>query len=370
MDIKKRLHSLDALRGFDMLFILGLASLIVSICELFPGGADCALARNMTHVAWDGMRHHDTIFPLFLFIAGISYPFSYASQIAKGRTQGQIYAKIFYRGFMLVFINLLYNGLLNFDFVHLRYTGVLARIGMAWMFSALIFVTFKKNYIRWIIAASLLIGYWLLLRFVPAPDMPAGTDPFSIEGNLCGYIDRNVIPGRFYQDFFDPEGILSTIPAIVTAMLGMFTGQFVKLSDDKISGNKKTLCMFGAAAVMLGLGLLWSLDFPINKSLWSSSFVLVVGSYSLAMFALFYWIIDVKGWKKWSFIFQVIGLNSITIYLGQRIVSLRSISHFFCDGLADLVGSAWAPVVLNFGYLCVVWFLAYFLYKQKIFLRV
>lgn len=370
MELKKRLLSLDTLRGFDMLFILGLASLIVSVCKLFPGGADCALAVQMTHVAWHGLRHHDTIFPLFLFIAGISFPFSLANQREKGRTRAQIYGKIFYRGFMLAFIGLVYAGLLNFHFDTLRLPGVLARIGFAWMFSALIFVSIRKNSIRIAIAAFLLIGYWLLLRFVPAPDMPAGTDPFSIEGNLAGYIDRNLIPGRFYQDFFDPEGILSTFPAIVTAMLGMFTGEFVRLPEKKVSGNRKTLFMLAATAVLLAAGLLWSLVFPINKALWTSSFVLVVGAYSLGMFALFYWIIDVKGWQKWTFFFRMIGLNSITVYLAQRICSLRSISHFFVDGLSGLVGSAWAPVVQNLGYIAVIWLLAWFLYRQRIFLKI
>lgn len=368
-DTSKRLLSIDALRGFDMFFILGLASLITAVCNLFPGGADCAIARNMTHVAWDGFRHHDTIFPLFLFISGMTFPFSYAKQIEKGHTRAQIYGKIFWRGFALVVLGLIYNGLFDLKFSTLRYCGVLQHIGLAWMGAALLFINFKAS-TRAIIAGVILVGYWLLLRFIPAPDMPAGTDPFSIEGNLVGYIDRNIVPGKLYQDIFDPEGILSILPAIVTAMLGAFTGEFVRMPEEKISGNKKTVYMFAAAAVMLVAGLLWSTVFPLNKALWSSSFVLVVGAYSVGIFALFYWLIDVKGYRKWTYPFKIIGMNSITIYMAQRIISFRGIDHFFFDGLMDLCNDKWALVVNHAGYLLFIWLFCWFLYKKGIFLKV
>lgn len=368
-DTSKRLLSIDALRGFDMFFIVGLASLIIAVCNLFPGGADCALARNMTHAAWHGFRHHDTIFPLFLFISGMTFPFSYAKQVEKGHTKGQIYGKIFWRGFALVLLGLVYNGLFNFKFSTLRYCGVLQHIGLAWMFSALLFVNFKTS-VRAIIAAVILIGYWLLLRYVPAPDMPAGTDPFSIEGNIVGYVDRSILPGRLYQDIFDPEGLLSLFPAIVTAMLGAFTGEFVRLPEEKISGERKTVYMFATAAVMLAVGLVWSKVLPINKPLWTSTFVLVAGAYSVGMFALFYWLIDVKGWRGWTYPFKVVGMNSITIYLAQRIISFRGIDHFFFDGVMGLCSLEWALVVNHAGYLLLIWLFCWFLYKQKIFLKV
>lgn len=373
MDTEKRLLSLDALRGFDMLFIMGFSSLVVAACALFPGGADCWLARQMSHVAWDGLRHHDTIFPLFLYLAGVSFPFSYAKQVARGKTRGQIYGKIFYRGLALVVLGCIYNGFLQFKFPF-RYMGVLQHIGLAWMFAALLFINFKPK-ARVIIAAAILIGYWLLIRFVGAAASP-GQDPFSFEGNLVGYVDRvlnkwfSFMHGRLYRDVFDPEGVLSILPAIVTAMLGMFTGEFVRRPEEEISGGKKTVYMLVAAAVLLVLGLLWSLVFPINKALWSSSFVLVVGAYSVAMFALFYWLIDVKGWKKWTTFFTVIGMNSITIYMGQRIVNFRSISNFFVGGIASLGGEAWAGFIGALGYLAISWLFLYFLYRKKVFLKV
>lgn len=369
-DPGKRLASLDAVRGFDMLFIMGFSTLVIAVCKLFPNGTESWICQQMNHVAWDGLRHHDTIFPLFIFIAGISFPFSYAKQQSKGVPRWKIYWKAIRRALVLVLFGLICNGLLKFHFDTLRYWSVLGRIGLAGLFASLLYMNFKPK-VRVVIAAVLLVGYWLLLRFVPAPDAPAGAGPFSLEGNLVGYVDRCLFPGHLYWatgGIFDPEGLLSTIPAIVTAMLGMFTGEWVRKQD--VGENKKVLWMFAAAAVMLVLGLIWSRWFPINKQLWSSSFVLVVGAYSLALFALFYWIIDVKGWKGWILPFTVIGMNSITVFMAPRIINFKFATDFFLEGLCGLMDPLWAKVVWQCGYLALVWLFLYFLYKKKIFLKV
>ena len=367
MEPNKRLLSLDTLRGFDMMFIMGFSSIIAAICCLFPGGGDSWLCTQMSHAAWDGFRHHDTIFPLFLFIAGISFPFSYAKQCANGATRGQVYWKILRRGFTLVLRGLIYSGLFNLKWDTLRFYSVLGRIGLAWMFAALIFINFKPR-ARVVIAVVFLVGYWLLLRYIPAPDVP-GADPFSKEGNLVAYIDRMLWPNHLYQKgVYDPEGLLSTLPAIVTAMLGMFTGEFVR--SEKLSGGRKSLYMALAALVMLGLGILWGQVFPINKALWSSSFVLVAGAYSLALFALFYYLIDVRGWKKWTKFFEVIGLNSITIYMAMRIIPIGSVNKFFLGGAAGLLPEQWGTLLLNIGFFTLCWLLLWFLYKKKVFLKV
>jgi predicted acyltransferase len=366
----KRLMSLDALRGFDMMFIMGFSGLVMAICALFPGGEECWLSTTMEHVKWNGLAHHDTIFPLFLFIAGISFPFSYSKQLSNGMSTKQIYGKIIKRFFILVALGVVYNGFFKLDFANLRICSVLGRIGFAWAVAAVLFINFKPM-TRAIIAAATLIGYWLLICYVPAPDVP-GANPLTIEGNLIGYIDRLLMPGRLIYDGgrFDPEGLLSTVPAVVTAMLGMFTGEFVRISDNKISGNRKSAYMGIAAAIMLAVGLIWSLVFPINKMLWTSSFVLVVGAYSLGMFALFYYIIDVRKWQKWTLFFRVIGLNSITIYMAQRIVSFSGINKFFFGGLADMLPAQWGDLLLRFGYVAVCWLFLYFLYKKQTFLKI
>lgn len=360
--------SIDALRGFDMLFIMGFTALVISVCNLFPSEADCWLARTMKHVPWNGLAHHDTIFPLFLFISGLTFPFSYAKQQEQGKSRKDILFKIFKRGFTLVFLGIVCNGLLRFDFANLRIASVLGRIGLAWMFAALIYI-YLKPVGRAVVAVGILVGYWLLICYVPAPDV-AGADPLTMQGNLVGYIDRLFLPGRLIYDNgrFDPEGLLSTLPAIVTAMLGMAAGEFVK--SEKYDGVRKSGYMVLASMVLLVAGLLWSIVFPINKMLWSSSFVLVVGAYSLALFALFYYIIDVKGYTKWTFFFRVIGMNSITIYVAQSIISFSGINRFFLGGLADLLPPDWGAVLLNAGYVTVCWLFLYFLYKKQVFLKV
>lgn len=360
-----RLMSLDALRGFDMLFIMGFAGWIVSVCNFFPESAVMQwLSGQMSHVKWNGLTHHDTIFPLFLFVAGISFPFSLAKQRAQGKSIQNIYYKIFKRGIVLVLLGCVYNGIFRLDFENMRYASVLGRIGLAWMFAALLFVGFKTR-INIIIAVFILIGYWLLLWLVPT-----GSDPFSLENNLVGKIDMIILPGRLHEGIFDPEGLFSTLPAIVTAMLGMFTGQLVQLSDEQCSGKKKVLFMFIAAVALILIGWLWGYVFPVNKKLWTSSFVCVVAGYSLLMFALFYYIIDVKGFVRWSFFFRIVGLNSITIYLAQRIVNFGQISDFFLGGIASKCPEVLAAFINSTGYIAVCWLFLYFLYKKKIFLKV
>lgn len=242
----QRLQSLDALRGFDMLFIMGGASLFVALATLFPNPFFQAIAGQMEHVEWNGLAHHDTIFPLFLFIAGISFPFSLEKQRGKGMTEGAIYKKIVRRGITLVFLGLVYNGLLSFEFDHLRCASVLARIGLGWMFAALLFVRFGWK-VRAGITVLILVGYWLAMAFVPVPDA-GGAGPFTLEGNLVGYIDRLFLPGRLHETVFDPEGLFSTVPAIATAMLGMFTGEWIKLRKEGLTDRKKVLCLVGAGA--------------------------------------------------------------------------------------------------------------------------
>ena len=360
--------SLDTLRGYDMLFIMGFSYLVTSVCGLFPGGADCWLAQTMVHVDWNGLAHHDTIFPLFLFIAGVSWPFSYSKQLSSGASRKHIYIKVLKRAAILVILGIIYNGFFKLDFEKLRICSVLGRIGLAWGISAILYMNFKPL-TRACICTAILLGYWALLALVPAPDVQ-GADPLTIQGNLIGYVDRMITPGRLIYDGgrFDPEGLLSTVPAVVTAMLGIFAGEFVR--NQKISGSRKSLYMVTAAAVMLGIALIWNQFFPINKKMWTSSFVMAVGAYSLGMFALFYYIIDVRKWQKWTLFFRVVGLNSITIYMAQKIISFSNINNFFLAGLASRLPEQWAEVLMNAGYVMVCWLFLYVLYKKKIFLKI
>jgi len=360
-----RLQSLDALRGFDMFFIMGGAGLLAALATWFPCSFTEALAAQMDHVEWHGLAHHDTIFPLFLFIAGISFPFSLSKQRASGKTDGAILRKIIRRGITLVLLGILYNGILNMN-GEIRFASVLGRIGLAWMFGALIFMHTGWKARVWITAA-LLIGYWLLVGFIPAPDA-AGADIYSAQGSLVGYIDRILLPGKIYYGNIDPEGILGIIPAIGTALLGMFTGEWVKRKN--ISQNKKVLGMVIAGIAWLVIGLLWSTVFPINKKMWTSTFVLVVAAYSILMFALFYWIIDVCGYRKWTLFFTVIGMNSITIYLAQQFINFSFTARKLFGGIIGLLPENSQDFFTQAAYIAVCWLFLYFLYCKRVFLKV
>lgn len=362
----KRLESLDAFRGFDMMFIVGLSSIIVAICNLFPGGADCAIVRQMDHALWDGLTFMDTVFPTFLFISGISFPFSYAKSKSLGLNKKLIYLKNLKRALLLFIFGLLYNGLLNhFDLSTMRFYSVLGRIGFAWFFASILYMNCSRK-AREIICGIILIAYFCLLKFIVAPDAPAGADTLSLEGNIAGWIDRKINIGSMYLGIFDPEGLLGLLPATVTAMLGMLTGEHVRSGR----GKGKCLPMILTAVGMLVAGLIWSIWFPINKNLWTSSFTLVVGAYSLAAFTLFYWIIDIKGHKKWILPFKVIGMNSITVYLATAFVDFGFTTKRILGGTMALAGGAWGELIYSLGYFALILGSMYFLYKKKVFLKV
>lgn len=358
-----RLMSLDALRGFDMFFIMGGQGLIYAVAALL-GYPD--FRKVFGHVPWDGLQFVDTIFPLFLFIAGVTFPFSAAKRMEKGASKGLLAWHSIRRGLTLILFGYVFGSLLKFDFAHLRAYGVLQHIGFCWMVAALIFLAFKRN-ARIVIAVTLLVGSWMLFRFVGAPDAN-GALPFTPEGNLGCWFDRTVFgPNHIYQKIFDPEGAAGFLPGIVTPMLGMFAGEFLRSG---LSGSKKVLCLVIAGAVSVVTGLLMSLSIPIVKALWTSSFVLVCGGYSAIMLALFYWVIDVKGWTGWTFFFKVIGMNSITIYLGQRIIPFGAIRDFFLGGVVSLVPADIGAIISNAGYIAACWLFLYFLYRKQVFLKV
>ena len=360
-----RLLSLDALRGFDMFFIIGGGPLILAICAAL-GVGDSAFAQQFRHVPWDGFHFEDAIFPLFLFIAGVSFPFSMAKRLSHGAAKLSLCWHSVRRGLTLILFGLVYNGLLQFDFAHLRFYGVLQLIGFAWMVAAILYVWCGVK-TRAAIALVLLVGSWLLFRFVGAPEFPDAA-PFSPEGNLGCWFDRTVFgENHIYEKLFDPEGVAGFLPSIVTPMLGMFAGELLK---GPLSGARKTLILFGSAATLIASGLLLSLSQPIVKALWTSSFVLVAGGYSAAMLALFYWIVDVRGWKGWIFFFRVIGMNSITIYMAQRIVDFDSIASFFFGGIAAQLPPAGHAVCQCAAHLLVCWLFLWFLYRQRVFLKV
>jgi predicted acyltransferase len=364
----KRLYSLDALRGFDMFWIMGGEGIFIALASLTGWPFLQWWAGQLDHVPWHGFHFYDMIFPLFLFIAGISFPFSLAKRMANKDSRASIYKHIIFRGLILVLLGILYNNGVNPKLGELRYGSVLGRIGLAWMFAAIIFFNTKRN-TRIIWLTALLIGYWLLLLLFPAHDLGA-TDPFSREGNLTSFIDRLIMPGKLYLGNHDPEGLLSTIPAIGTALLGMFTGEFMLSDYLKDKPYKRVLYLVIAAIVLMVIGKIWNIFFPINKNLWTSSFVCWVGGLSLLLFSIFHLVIDVMNYRKWAFFFVVIGMNPITIYLTERIVNFSSANKFFFNGFAALMPANWASLLMATGYVAIGWCFLWFLWKKKIFLKV
>ena len=365
----KRLHSLDALRGFDMFWIMGGEGIFVTLAALTGWPFLKWWAGQLEHVPWHGFHAYDMIFPLFLFIAGISFPFSMAKRYHGPDNRKALYMHVVRRGLLLVLLGLLNNNAIRFDFGNLRYGSVLGRIGLAWMFAALIFMnTGLKARLVWL--WGILISYWLLFPLFPAHDL--GTfDPYSMQGNLAGHIDRLLLPGKYCcYTFGDSEGILSTIPAIGTALLGMLTGQFVMSEYLSQKPLRKALYMALAAVGLMCVGGIWNLVFPINKYLWSSSFVCFVGGLSLLLFTLFYLVIDIWGIRKWTPFFVIIGMNSITIYLAHTLIDFNYAAKFLFGGVYALLQPAWVPFAMAIGFFTTAWLFLYLLYKKKIFLKV
>lgn len=366
-----RLVSLDALRGFDMFWIIGGVPLVSALLALL--GLEkirSAFLQQMHHVPWDGFHAEDLIFPLFLFIAGVTMPFSIGRQIERGDDQWRINLKILKRGVLLVLLGCIYNGMLNFDFANLRYFSVLGRIGLAWMFAAFIFTkTSWKGQIAW--AIGLLLGYWAALAFITVPGFGAGAGNLSIEGNLVGYLDRAFMIGRLNSGNFDPEGGFSLIPAISTALFGALTGLILKNADSKKERLQASAIMAIAGLLFIGIALLWNNVFPINKALWSSSFTMIAAGYSLLLITVFYLIMDVFDFKKWALPFILIGLNPIIIYIGaHRVINFHQIRNFFFAGVIDHLGGGWIPFCSAFSFMVVELVFLYILYRNKIFLKV
>lgn len=337
-----RLVSLDALRGFDMFWIIGGEHIMHALAETTQWPALIWMSAQLHHTVWNGCTFYDMIFPIFLFISGVSMPFSFQKKLMAAnvtnpwelpvKVKREVYKSMIRRTMILIFLGLVVNGLLKFNgFGNTRFASVLGRIGIAWFFAGIIYLNndLQKQLI-WFF--GILLGYWVVMVFIPVPGFGAGV--LTMEGSLESYIDRLFLPGRLHSKVHDPEGILSTIPAIATGLLGVFTGTFMK--NQRYFPLKKVYFLLLAAVVLIVTGLLWDMYFAINKRLWTSSFVLFVGGWSIAFFALFYLIIDVLGWKKWSFPFLLIGMNSIVIYMAvEGVVNFATTADFIFGGLIE-----------------------------------
>ncbi|MEI2726925.1 MAG: DUF5009 domain-containing protein [Verrucomicrobiota bacterium] len=421
--LPQRLMSLDALRGFDMFWIIGADALVSALNRMSQTGPTKFLARQLEHADWEGFRFYDLIFPLFVFMVGASIVFSLTKTIAESG-RGVAIQRVLRRGVLLYLVGLFYSGGFSGPWPELRLMGVLNRIALAYLFGGLLFCLFKPRTLV-AICAGLLVSYWAIMTFLPIRNFqltreavaqvaqnagdtqtsdyyrnatspnPSGvlnspawqaterlffattnrvSGQFGKGLNVADHFDFQHLPGRKHDTFFDPEGFLSTIPAIATCLLGVFAGQLLR--NRNLADLQKVGWLIGAGVLAAGIGWLWNFQFPVIKKIWTSSYVLVAGGYSAMLLGLFYLVVDV--WKKqwWCQPFVWMGMNSITIYLTKNILGGfgklagrfvgGDVKAFFDTHVATGFGDLMISIV---GLLLAFWFV-HFLYKRKIFLRI
>ena len=364
---KKRLVSIDALRGFDMIMICGADAFFHQLEGKTGWLWVDSLAQQFEHPVWIGFTFYDFIFPLFLFIAGVSIPFSLSKALDQGTAKNELYKKAFIRMLILIALGMLDKNapFPFFDWPHIRLGSVLGRIGLAGFVTVVLYLNFSSAKRLYIIGGTLLL-YYVCVMFIPVPGYGAGD--LTFEGNLVGWIDRTFLPGRLLQVTYDELGIITQLPAICLTLFGAYAGEILK--NHTIADRKKFTQLLLTGIICIALGLIWSLHFPIAKRLWSSSFILLTGGMAFVFMAAFYGVIDILNLKKWSFVFVVIGMNSLTIYMVYRFVNFRHTSRLLFEGLYAPLDEKWHGVFESFGALVLVWFFLYFLYKKKIFFKV
>lgn len=362
-----RLVSLDALRGFNMFWIVAAEQIVEGLRHLSPSPLIVSIEQQLTHVEWEGMVFYDLIFPLFVFITGVSLPLSISRRLDRGESRGAIAVHLAWRAAVLFLLGIIYNGGMGAGWSDIRVASVLGRIALASLGAGLIYLFFRpRARIVWFIAA--LVGYWAALTFIPVPGYGAGD--YSPLGNLTRFVDQKLLIGRphFTEWGFDPEGILSTIPAVGSCLLGVFCGQLLDRTD--WSKGKKALSIAALGALCLAAGLAWGESFPIVKKIWTSSFVLTAGGYSCLLLAAFYLVIDVWGLRAWAFPFVVIGANPLFIYLASEFFSFGSLAdRLVGGGVAESLGP-WAVLVNALVQFALEFALLLWLYRRKIHIRI
>jgi len=360
----KRLASIDALRGFDMFWLMqDETGLVTSLAAALHMPFQAVIAKELDHTPWVGFTFWDLIAPLFLFIVGLSLPLALERRRSLGQSNRTIMGHVLRRTLILIVLGLVYNGILRLEFADFRYAGVLQRIALSYVFAAIITLfTKRRGQIAWTVA--LLLGYWAIMALIPVPGF--GANVLTPAGNMESFVDHLLLPGKFCCfDFGDNEGYLSTIPSIATVMLGVLCSHLMQMQR---SQRFKIVALVGGGVACLGLGLLWGTVFPIITRLWTSSYALYCNGWCMLLFAAFFWLIDVKGWKKWAFWLTVIGMNPLTIYLVQELFDFRTVASIFAGGIANHAG-IYKVLVMAVAIVVSKWLFLYFLYRQKIFLK-
>ncbi len=304
----ERLISLDVFRG------LTIAGMIL----VNSPGTWSHVYPALLHSKWNGCTPTDIIFPFFMFIVGVAITYSVSKKIDQNLQQSKIILQIVRRSIIIFLLGLFLNGFPYFNLATLRIPGVLQRIAVAYLISSIIFIKFKKKTIT-AICCFILLFYWALMTLVPVPGV--GYPNLEPAANLGAWFDRTVFGNHLWAQskVWDPEGILSTIPSITTVLIGVLTGYFLKSDKDKLT---KTVHMFVWGNVLLVIGIILDIWFPINKNLWTSSYVIYTAGLALDFLGMCFWFIDIKGYKKWSKPFIVFGTNAIAAYFLSEFIEI------------------------------------------------
>jgi len=361
-----RLKSLDALRGFDMLWIIGLDLFIRAVAGITESPLLDWWAEQTQHAQWDGLRAYDLIFPVFVFISGVAIPYAMRAKLERGTGKLKLTLHTLKRVALLIFLGLVYNGFLQLNWETLRYASVLGTIGIAYGIAALVFLFTRSFITRIAWAIALLVGVALLQLLYPVPDH--GSAVLTQEGIFNAWFDRTYLPGHLYGTTFDPEGWLCAISAGFLALTGCLAGELLYHRKTPRLLSVGQFIAIGTALILLGW-LCWRLGYPPIKSAWTSSFNLLAGGIALLLLALFHLLTDFGKTPNWSLPFQIIGMNPLTIYLLYRIVPFGKISQFFFGGIARHRGE-WEQPTLILGMLAIQWLLLYLCYRKRIFLRI
>jgi predicted acyltransferase len=363
----QRLMALDVMRGLTIALMI-MVNTPGSWSYVYP---------PLLHSKWNGCTPTDLVFPFFLFIVGVSMWFSF-KKFDQGITKKSLY-KVMKRFVIMFLLGVFLNGFPDFDFENLRYLGVLQRIAIAYLFGALLCMHFNYKQLLFIFS-GILIGYWGLLFFGSA------NGPYELSSNFVLKVDLLLFgENHLYNGFgipFDPEGLLSSIPSIATLLLGYFSGRLIELAGNTMLAIKK-LVQFGAITVFLGY--VWGFLFPINKALWTSTYVLYTGGLAMVFLGLLLWIIDVKGLKKWAKPFIHFGTNPLAIYMFSGIyvslillinitnskgISVSGYDYLYSDVFVPIAGNMNGSLLFAVAHIVFFWLITYVLYKKKIFIKI
>lgn len=363
----QRLLSLDALRGFTLMWIVGADAFGTAFSHLDAGPWFKPFAAQFEHVAWSGFHFYDLIFPLFVFMIGVSITYS-LGRIALRDGRGAELRRVFRRALIMYLLGLFYYGGLSTPLAEIRWLGVLQRLALCYFFTSILFIYFRPKVLV-AVFACLLIGYWALLTFVPVPGWGAGD--FSEGHNLTNWIDQHFLAGKRWDGDHDPEGILSTLPAIASCLLGLFGGLVLK--DSRTSERSKTGILFCSGIALIVVGYFWGFQFPVIKRLWTSSYVSVAGGWSAVLLGAFYYVIDVLGVRAWATPFVWLGTNALTLYVLSHIINFWNVSERIFGGpIEAFLNRRWigsGEVLLALASVACCMAIGRFFYVRRIFLR-